>query len=227
MVKVVGIDPGVSGYQCLLTHYPRPLLSPAEPPSHLFWPAPRNDVESRYELGAMVELCRSWAPVSLVILEAQAPRPHGKGRLQKESPFAAFASGVGFGAWQASLVAAGFSEIPAQEAPLAFRSELHAHRQGKAKAPRYYVIVEPMAWKARMGCLATGVPGESDAARRARANARTCEVAARIAPSVDLRALERTPKARTPSPDKSASLLLAHYGLRWIAGVEEEKKERQ
>lgn len=219
-MRVLGVDPGTQGYACLLDESPSFLEV-----EHLFWPAPHDEESGAYDLPAMVRLCREWGhlhAVALVVLEAQAPRPHGKGRAQKEGAFQAFKSGLGFGAWQAALVAAGFVRVDAAEAPLAFRAEVAAFAKGaRVEPPRYYVVVEPASWKARMGATAVGAPGESDATRRSRANARTCEVAAKVAPRVDLRAVERTRGARTPSPDKAAALLLAHYGLRWIAGVEE------
>ena len=208
-----GIDPGKSGYACLIGDLVR---DPEEAlldisitllPPH-FWPA-CVDADGNYILWKMWELCRRWYEmnVRLVVIEKQAPRLHGSGKLGagREGTVSSWTNGFGYGAWRMALAAAGFTE---------------GHNiQGVNEV----VEVSPVTWKSSMGALASHSGVDSHAARRKSANEATLRVAQRLAPEVDFRPLERTPGARVPSPDKAVSFLLARYG-QWVLDEKEKKR---
>lgn len=207
---VVGVDPGKKGYACFL----------GNTTSRKFWPAPvtqaEDDDKMAYDLPKLVRTTMLWYEdgVRLVALEAQAPRRHGKH--QKEGTISSWTNGYGFGCWETALVAAGFAKAD-DEASLMPDGRDHKAVTGMSYGAScsFYVIVEPRVWKSRMGCIAHHEGEDTHAARRKAADARSIEVATKVDPSVDLRPLERAPGARTPSPDKACSVLLAHYA-RWI-----------
>jgi hypothetical protein len=213
MTPTAGIDPGKKGYECayLLSgdgtgrnNY----LSP------IFWPScvrgsgDEDDDRLVYDIGLMVQLCRDFyrCGVRLIALEIQAPRGHGtKAQLKwgqgREGTKHAFELGRGIGLWEAALVAAGYVEVdPSKPIPA----------EGF-----YYVKVDPQVWKPRMGARAHHSGADDHAARRKAADVASIAAARRLEPNLDLRALERTPGARTESPDKSCALLLARYA-RWL-----------
>lgn len=230
--RVASVDPGKTGYTCLMTSWGPPtaleqalaregVLPPLPDasqggPDFGFLPTPVSfpdgeDEPGVYDLQAMVQIVSMWRDykVSLVVIEKQAQRAHGgkKGQaLRKEGTKSSWSNGFGFGLWLGILASHGFTE--------------------KAGT---LVIVEPGVWKRRMAAMVTSHTGEdSDYQRRKAANEATvvaaCRVLMRERPEIGseidaliyLRATERKSKASSPSPDKCAALLLGVYGMRYV-----------
>jgi hypothetical protein len=224
-VKVASVDPGRTGFECLIDTTPGPsgAFVHRDP---VFRPAPLtrkvtkegeivHDPEGDYDLSLMIQTARCWFAdgVRLVVIEQQAPQRHGA---QKEGTVSSWTNGYGFGAWIASLYAAGFVRV----------DEATVKRADEGTLTPCFVIVEPLVWKRRMACVSSSHAGEdSHAARRKAANARTVEVARRLAPAIDWRATERGGGTkRSDCPDKAASFLLARYATDWILGDGEKVK---
>lgn len=238
-MKVAAIDPGRSGYECMLDVEPQSNPNKTDP---TFWPSPLStkvtakgeivhDPDGDYDLAAMVHLAREWYAqgVRLVVLEEQAPRGHGTREQLKlgqgrEGTKHAFTLGFGFGAWQAALWAANFGKADEQWVRETFAS------CARAASPRdlngFFVVVAPRVWKPRMGALVSSYSGEdTHQARRKAANEQTIAVARRLDPSLDLLPVERGGGTkRSPSPDKAAAFLLARYGADWILRPEPAAK---
>jgi hypothetical protein len=206
MSGVVGVDPGKTGYMCE--------VSPCgdgtgrnDQDTTFFWPAPVEESEDglRYIIPALVRGPSNWRAhgIPLVVIEEQAPRRHGT---VKEGTVVSFVLGYGFGLWEASLVAAGFQR--------ALVDDVIPAALARGEGP-FYLIVNPNVWKRRMGCIADHQGEDTHAARRKATNAKSIEVAQRVDPSVDYRAVERTPGARTLCADKAVARLLCAYG-QWI-----------
>lgn len=214
-LSVVGIDPGIAGYACRLDTFT---------PIPIFFPSPVGK-DGVYDFAAMNNQTRLWygSGVRLVLLEEQAPRGHGtKEQIRfgqgREGTKHAFTLGRGFGAWECALAGAGFMQAK-DDADARFLVTSMTKEGFFARNP-CYLIVPPDVWKRRMGATVVSHRGEdTHHARRKAANARTIEVAKRVDPRTDFRALERTPGAKTDSPDKAASRLIAEYGLRGVLGV--------
>lgn len=216
-----GIDPGKKGYVCAM-NLPHPYL--AHTP--FFWPVPIvttsegvDDDHPRYDLPGMWSIANALrdSGVRLVVIEEQAPRAHGK---VKEGTVSSWSNGYGFGLWEMALVAAGFVRAP--DARTA-RASVTGDESVLPTPVRAYLIVPPSGpggWKPAMGCLVTTHRGEdSHAARRKAAAQKTIAVAKHVDPSVDYRAVERTPGAKVDSPDKAVARLLAEWALRGVLGV--------
>ena len=115
----------------------------------------------------------------------------GGGRA-KQGIHSAFEKGFAYAMWRTALLAAGFVEW----------------RDGEDRpGGSFFVCPLPSLWKAHMSCA--GAEGDRKLALKL-----IVEVAQRIHPQVDLRAIEtaKDPKrCRAPSADKGAALLLAEF----------------
>lgn len=197
----VGVDPGKKGYACRLS------AGAADDHAFEFHPAAVTEGEDadgppEYDVEKMIWTTRSWANgpgvqwgAQIVVLERQAPQRRGT---SKEGTWSSWSNGFGFGLWTAALVAAGFKRCDETQVPA----------EGGV-----YVVVDPQVWKRRMGAIATHRGEDSKHARRKSADEASIRAARAVAPQVDLRPLERAPGARTPSPDKACSLLMAVYAM--------------
>ena len=193
-MRVFAVDPGKRGYCCFLDNFTANSLQ-----NPYFWPAPvthgEDDEKAEYDIPKLVDIVWKCCGVKesnpysadLIIIEKQAPRRHGSGKFGqgKEGTISSFTAGFGFGLWLGAMQARG----------------------------QKVQIVEPLKWKRDMGVLASHSGADTQYARRKAADAKSIEVAQRLGPEIDFRPLERSPKAKTPSPDKAVSYLLARYGL--------------
>lgn len=188
---VAGIDPGATGYSCVLWARRRTAL-----PS--FVPNPYSDgVIVRSEVLA---LARAWREqgVRLVVIERQHAMAKG-GVAQAAAP--TFAMAFGYATWLTALDATGFAEDDG-----AF--------EVSDPTPRY-VIVLPTRWKAVMGCMGAGGDRKTANALTIKAaqerwptlDLRRTEAAKNPA------------RCTAPSPDKCAALLLASYGVGLLGGA--------
>lgn len=100
---VVGIDPGLDGYACMLGCCSAPC----------FWPAPvigGSGGKRSYDVPSLVGISISWREtgVDFVVVERQHAFPRiARGRTQ--GVVSSFSTGFGYGLWIASLAAAGLS----------------------------------------------------------------------------------------------------------------------
>lgn len=242
---VVGVDPGKLGFECALgpcrlcekgfpladgspVHYGTQRLGmiPETPcsPAAEFWPAPLVEVqghpqEGDYHIPRMSDLCQGWFDrgVHLVALEQQAPQRRGSGKfgMGREGTISSWTNGYGFGAWEACLVAAGFARSSEEE--------VRDNGGHWSPFPSIYVVVDPLAWKRRMGAVAHHRGEDARGARKRANDLRTIEVAKRLDPSIDFRAIERGGGVkRADSPDKAAAYCLARYARDWILGGKQD-----
>ena len=182
-MRLVGLDPGLEGYACLLDVDLTALVPARFAHSPRFWAAPvvtspRVGKEFTYDRAGMVELAQEWRGlgVKAVALEEQQAFPgyglkcpYCKKPKFQQGVAASFQLGVGFGTWLGAIEAAGIG----------------------------LVIPRPSEWKGIMGL-------SSD-------KSKSVAVAQRLAPGIDFRPLERTKRARKPSHDKAESYLLARW----------------
>lgn len=178
----VGIDPGLDGFLALIDSRGAPLEERHVPL-----------VEEEYDLPAMFEIVRGWAPrVRLGFLEKQqAMRLPGEvcpvchKPKNQQGVTSTFTTGMGFGLWRMALTAAGIR----------------------------YECKRSQDWKKPMGILPTsGLTGNE---RTKEAKRLAIEKAQALFPGYDLRQSER---GRVPHSGKCEAMLMAEFARRLHGG---------
>jgi hypothetical protein len=183
---VVGIDPGATGYSCVLWARRRTAL-----PS--FVPNPYHD--GAIVRGEVLALVRAWREqgVALVVVERQQNMSKG-GVVQGGN--SVWSVAFGYAVWLTALDAAGF---------------FHDDGSGDVgEGLRRYVTPLSTKWKAHMGCMGAG--GDRKVANALTIKAAQERWPTLDLRAVERSADPFQSRCTKPSPDKSAALLLAEYG---------------